>query len=67
MVALIFSDLPHLIYEVKCLLEIGETKHTLNMVLVDHAPGGHLSVECLQFFPLQRRDTSAARNAFLVG
>jgi len=67
MVALVFGNPAHLIYEVECLLEIRETKHTLNMMLVDHAPCWHLSVERLEFLALQRRDASAARNAFLVG
>jgi len=47
MVSLVFGDLAYLIDEAQCLFEVGKLKHTLNMMFVDHAPGGHLLVERL--------------------
>jgi len=47
MVSLVFGDLAYLIDEAQCLFEVGKLKPTLNMMFVDHSPGGHLLVKRL--------------------
>jgi hypothetical protein len=67
MVPLFFRQCSHAIYELQCLGEVGKFVLACDVVLVDHIPLRHNLVQVLEIFSLERRRSSAAGNAFLVG
>jgi hypothetical protein len=67
MVALLFRDRPNTIHKIQGLLEVGELKFPMKVMLSLYRPLRNLAAEFLQFRALQRRHTPAARNALFVG
>lgn len=69
MMALLLGNSTHFIDESQSRLEIGKFESADEMMLINNLPSrgiGQLLMDLVQFFPLERRDTAAARDASLV-
>jgi len=67
MMSLSFRYLPHTVDEIERLLEIGERKISREVVFIHHCPLWDLLMDPLQFYSLERRHASAARDTVLAG
>src|ERR1700741_2014146 len=63
MMPLLFCQLTHAVYELKCLCEITKLVFLAQVVLVDNLPSRNLTRQFGKLVAFQWRDTAAARNA----
>ena len=66
MVALLLGERADAIDKLQRLLEVGKLELAVKVVIVVNHPLGNPLMDCFQFLALQRRNPTAAWNAFLV-
>ena len=67
MMSLLFGHRSDAVDELERLLEVGELKFAVNVVVLHDGPPGNDLMKFLQFRTPECRDASAAGHAFLVG